>query len=104
MNIRTVHLFVFDTMADWEAAHALAAVNNPRFQTAQSRYRVVLAAVTLDPIITMSGARIQPEVKLSSIEPESSALLVLPGGRAWESDNHSEALELAARFIASACR
>jgi len=27
-----VHLFVFDTMADWEAAFAIAGINNPQFQ------------------------------------------------------------------------
>ncbi len=96
-----VHLFVFDSMADWEAAYAVAAINNPRFQSEPGRYRVVTAAVTLDPIRTMGGVRIQPDVTLSSITPESSAMLILPGGETWENGGNAEALALAAEFIAA---
>lgn len=40
MNANAVHLFVFDTMADWEAAFAIAGINNPQFQLDPGRYRV----------------------------------------------------------------
>ena len=96
-----VHLFVFDTMADWEAAYAVAAINNPRFQTEPGRYHVVTAAATLVPVRTMGGVRIQPDVTLSSITPDSSAMLILPGGETWENGGNAEALALAAEFIAA---
>ena len=32
MTRRNVHLFVFDSMADWEASFAIAGINNPQFQ------------------------------------------------------------------------
>ncbi len=28
----TVHLFVFDTLADWEPGYAVAGINDPAFQ------------------------------------------------------------------------
>jgi hypothetical protein len=28
----TVHLFVFDTMSDWEYGYLIAGINNPQFQ------------------------------------------------------------------------
>lgn len=96
-----VHLFVFDTMADWEAAYAVAAINNPRFQNEPGRYHVVTAAATLAPVRTMGGVRIQPDVTLSSITPDSSAMLILPGGETWENGGNAEALALAAEFIAA---
>ena len=40
MNGRNVHLFVFDSMADWEASFAVAGINNPQFQREPGRYRV----------------------------------------------------------------
>jgi hypothetical protein len=40
MNNSAVHLFVFDTMADWEAACAIAGINNPQFQLVPGRYHV----------------------------------------------------------------
>ncbi len=101
MNNRIVHLFVFDTMADWEAAYAVAAINHPRFQTEPGRYCVVTVAATLEPVTTMGGVRIQPDVTLSAITPESSAMLILPGGTIWEDGGNTEALALAAQFIAA---
>jgi hypothetical protein len=40
MNNGAVYLFVFDTMADWEPAFAIAGINNPQFQLEPSRYQV----------------------------------------------------------------
>src|SRR5215469_3800354 len=94
---RNVHLFVFDTMADWEAAYAVAAINSPQFQSGSSRYRVVTVAATLAPVTTMGGVRIEPDVMIDAVLPEESAMLILPGGYAWENGGNGEALELAAQ-------
>jgi hypothetical protein len=32
MKKATVHLFVFDTMSDWEYGYLAAGINNPQFQ------------------------------------------------------------------------
>ncbi len=98
---RNVHLFVFDTMADWEAAYAVAAINSPQFQSGPSRYRVVTTAATLAPVTTMGGVRIEPDVTIDAVLPEESAMLILPGGSAWEAGGNADGLELAAQFIAS---
>ena len=98
---RTVHLFVFDAMEDWEAALAVAAINSPQFQSIPGRYRVVTVAASLRPITTMGGMLIQPDVALQAVTPESSTMLILPGGQSWDSDAHAEALQLASRFIGS---
>lgn len=95
-----VHLFVFDAMADWEAALAVAAVNSPQFQSVLT-YRVVTMAATLAPVTTMNGVRIQPDVALDAVTPDASAMLILPGGRAWETGANTEALRLASRFVAA---
>ena len=96
-----VHLFVFDAMEDWEAALAIAAINSPQFQSVPGRYRMVTVASSLRPITTMGGVLIQPDVSIDAVTPESSAMLILPGGQSWDRDAHGEALQLASRFIAS---
>jgi putative intracellular protease/amidase len=101
MNAKIVHLFVFETLADWEAAFAVAAINNLRLQSPPGCYRVVTAAATLAPVRTMGGVRIQPDVALDAVTAESSAMLILPGGHAWETGANEEALQLASRFITS---
>jgi hypothetical protein len=54
----TVHLGVYDTLADWEAGHAIAAINKPDYQREPGRFRVRTVGATTDPITTVGGVRI----------------------------------------------
>lgn len=100
MEPETVHLFVFSTMADWEAAFAIAGINNPHFQREPGRFRVATVGLTRDPIVTIGGVRILPDLTLDAISPPSSAMLILPGGQSWEQGKNMEAVQLAAEFLA----
>ena len=61
MKPKTVYLFVFDTLADWEYGYAVAGINNPQFQRNADRYQVVTVGATTDPVITAGGSRITPD-------------------------------------------
>jgi len=100
MRGNAIHLFVFDTMADWEAAFAVAAINNPQFQRNPGRYRVVTVGLSREPVTTIGGIRIQPDVALEDISPMASSMLILPGGQSWEYGANAAAIEMARRFIA----
>ena len=99
MNTRDVHLFVFDSMADWQYSFALAGIRNPRFQRAPGRYRVVTVGSTTQPVTTMGGVRILPDLALSQVDPSQSHMLILPGGDRWESNANAEAIDLARSFF-----
>jgi putative intracellular protease/amidase len=99
MKSGTVHLFVFDGMADWEAAYAIAGINNPQFQQVPGRFRVASVACTLDPVTTVGGMRIQPDLVLSELSPVASSMLILPGGDSWENRGNAQALEKARNFV-----
>lgn len=101
MNNGAVHLFVFDTMADWEAAYAIAGINNPQFQLAPGRYHVTTVGSSKDMVTTMGGVRIQPEAVLDDPLPSASAMLILPGGQSWESGANSEAVDKARDFLSA---
>ena len=96
----TVHLFVFDGMADWEPAFAVASIQNPRYQLNPGRYRVTTASRFHAPIRTMGGVRILPDMTIDEVCPSQSSLLILPGGEAWENGGNLEALERAHAFVA----
>jgi putative intracellular protease/amidase len=95
----SVHLFVFDGMADWEAAFAVAAIQNPRFQSNPGCFRVTTAARFHAPIRTMGGVRILPDMTIDEVCPSESSLLILPGGESWEHGSNLEALERAHSFL-----
>jgi putative intracellular protease/amidase len=74
---KTVHMAVYDTLADWEPGHTIAELT-------QHGYRVLTVALTDGPVTTMGGVRILPHLTLDQLRPEDSALLLLPGAEAWD--------------------
>lgn len=101
MNRQDVHLFVFDSLADWEAGYAIAGINNPQFQLNPGRYRVRTVALQRASVLTTGGIRIEPDLTLGSISPKDSAMLILPGGSTWDSGQNMEAVEVANAFLSA---
>lgn len=77
---QTLHLFVFDTLADWETGYAIAGINNPKAQANPRRYQVKTVGLTTEPIITIGEIRILPDLTPAEMKPD--AMLILPGGEA----------------------
>ena len=99
MATRNVLLFVCDKMADWEAAYAVAGINQPSFQRAPGTYRVATVSGDGLPITTAGGIRIQPELALAAVASGSSAMLILPGSDTWDSDAGRAAVAMAAYLL-----
>lgn len=98
MAKQTVHLFVFDTLADWEASYAIAGINRPATPEAAGRYRVHTVGFTREPVTTMGGVRVLPDLALEELDPAESAMLILPGGDTWDAGELAEVLPHIARF------
>ncbi|MFD6885036.1 type 1 glutamine amidotransferase family protein [Streptomyces sp. NPDC059957] len=74
----TVHVAVYDTYADWETGHTTAHLT-------QHGYEVRTVGIAAGrPVTTMGGLRIQPDLALSDLRPEESALLILTGAGLWD--------------------
>ena len=101
METRTVHLFVFDSLSDWEPGFAVAGLNTPAFQAAPGRYRVKTVGVSRRPVTTAGGLTILPDLSLAELEPAQSAMWVLPGGGGWDDGRHAAAVEKAKAFLAA---
>ena len=99
MQPSTVHLFVFDTLADWEASYAIAGLNNPAFPTRGGPFRVRTVGLDRSPVITMGGLTIVPDMVLAELEPTESAMLILPGGTAWDAGELSAVTPHVARVL-----
>jgi len=99
MRQETVHVFVFDTLSDWEPCYAVAGINNPMFQLQPGRYAVKTVGVTTRPVKTMGGITIVPDMELDALDPKDSAMLILPGGITWDQGKDVEAIEKAKAFL-----
>jgi len=100
MKKSTVHLYVFDTMSDWEYGYVVAGINNPEFQSVPGRFKVKTVALADKPVTTAGGLRITPDLTLAGLKASASSLLVLPGGASWDKGKNQEAALCAAEFLA----
>ena len=72
------YLFVFDGLADWEPALALCEIRKC------GKYEVLTVGRSREPVVTMAGLRIVPDVTMHEIDPAATAIFILPGGNQWE--------------------
>lgn len=99
MGAQTVHLFVLDTMSDWEPGFAVAGINQPVYQQHPGRYVVRTVGATRDPVRTMGGITILPDIGLDELHAEESAMLILPGAASWDEGAHPAAVDKAREFL-----
>ena len=72
------YVLVFDGLADWEPAFALAELRR------SGGWEVVTIGFTGAPVRTMGGLQVVPDRNLHDLEPAAVRLLIVPGGDMWE--------------------
>jgi putative intracellular protease/amidase len=83
MTIQRVHLAIYDTLADWEVGHAIAHINRQLWQREPGRYSVVTVGLSPEPVTSIGGVRMTPDLVLADLGPADSAMLILPGADTW---------------------
>lgn len=80
--------------ADWEPALLMAA----------ARYylgcEVLTASPDGQPVVSMGGLKVTPDISFAEIDPKRFDALVIPGGYAWEKGEAFDFTELARDFHA----
>ncbi|AYF77204.1 glutamine amidotransferase [Nocardia yunnanensis] len=99
--LKTVHMAVFDTFSDWEVGHATAHINRELWQREPGTWQVKTVGRTADPITSMGGMRLLPDLTLAELRPADSAMLLLPGGSTWEAGELADFEEKAGEFLAA---
>ncbi|WP_329021616.1 type 1 glutamine amidotransferase family protein [Streptomyces sp. NBC_00690] len=98
MTRTTIHLAVYDDFADWEPGYATS-------QLTQHGFTVRTVGLTTDPVTTMGGIRIQPDLALDELTGSAvadSALLLLTGSTGWDTGHDLAPFAAKAReFLAS---
>lgn len=77
--IDTAYMVVLDGFADWEASLAASEINK------SGRFLVTTVGVSREPVRSMGGLRVQPDITVAEAQLERACLLLLPGGTSWES-------------------
>ena len=91
----TVYFLAFDGFADWHAAHALCEIRRP------GEWQLKTVGFSLQPVLSMGGMRVVPELTLERLDLQRAAMLIVPGGYLWEHGHGDEAVEAAGRVHAA---
>ena len=82
--MRTIYLYVCDTMADWEIGYLTAELNTGRyFKKGLSPCKIVTVGIDVSPVTTMGGLKILPDISVAECDIKSADALILPGGDTW---------------------
>jgi putative intracellular protease/amidase len=98
-SVATVHLAVYDTLADWEPGFAIAHINSPAWHKTPGRFTVKTVSMSTEPITTAGGLRILPDLALADLKPEDSAMLILPGNQFFATDDYVPYTDKARAFL-----
>ncbi len=101
MTSAPVHVAVFDTLADWEIGYATAHIRGGRWQREPGRYSVCTVGPAREPVTTMGGLRVTPDIALGDLRPQDSAMLILAGGDHWAQDSMAGFRAAARQFLAA---
>ncbi len=97
MTMRTVHVAVYDMLADWEVGHAIAHLRDDGYQKAPGGFDVRTVAATREPVTTAGGMRILADLTVGELDPAGSAMLILPGSAGWHAPGGNAVFAAAAR-------
>jgi putative intracellular protease/amidase len=76
-----VHVLVFDGFADWEPAYALAELRR------WGHEEVVTVGFSRQPVVSMGGLHVLPDLQLSDVQEHEVRILIVPGGDVWERED-----------------
>jgi putative intracellular protease/amidase len=97
---RFAYLYVLDTLSDWEPGYAIAELHSGRFfKEPGRRVPVRTVGVGTQPVTTMGGVEITPEVLVSDVSPGNTAVLLLAGADIWGEAQHDAVLHKAEELL-----
>jgi putative intracellular protease/amidase len=78
MTGKNIYIFLFDGYSDWEISYTAPEIMN------SEKYRIKTFSLNGRNVKSMGGLNVNPDMSLNEIDVSDAALLVLPGGNAWE--------------------
>lgn len=98
--MKTVYVYLLDTMADWETGYILSELNSKRyFKKDAPQITLKMVSTSLEPIHSMGGLTIVPDCTIKDIEVTKDNMLILPGANTWNDPKHNAILAKANEFL-----
>ncbi len=98
--MRTVYVYVLDTLADWELGYVTAELHSSRFfKKGAERITLKTVSCSKSPITSMGGMTIVPDCLVDELVIEEKAVLLLPGADTWGDPKHGPIIEKARELL-----
>lgn len=99
--MKTVYIYVLDTLADWELGYVTAELNSERFfKKGVEPISIKYVGCSKKPFTTMGGLTIVPDCVASDIALEETSMLLLPGADTWNDPIHGSIIEKSKELLA----
>jgi len=99
-SMKTVYVYLQEGLADWEVGYAVAELHSGRFfKPSAVPLRVKTCALSREPVVTMGGLWLLPDLTVDEVCLSDAAMLILPGGDGWLTLQNEMILEKAAAFL-----
>lgn len=95
---KSIYLFIFDTLSDWEIGYVTAGISNPWMQLNPNRYQIKTFSIDGEAIRTIGGLKVLPDMSINEVNADDATMLILAGGSIWEEENNSQIANLATNF------
>lgn len=90
-------------MADWEPGYAISELHSGRyFKTDAIKYDIKTVSLVAEPISTMGGVKVMPDLTIDEVDTAEAGLLLLPGGATWLDSIQAPVFKWVNRFLTSA--
>jgi putative intracellular protease/amidase len=97
-----VFVYILDTLADWEIGYLMPEINSGRyFKKNIEKPNIIKVGKNRNPIKTMGGIEITPDVDVKNMKITNGDVLILPGADTWLNENNDEILHFVKENIDS---
>jgi putative intracellular protease/amidase len=98
--MRSLYLYILDSLADWEPGNVLAELRSGRYLKDPScQYDVILCGRSMEAITTMGGLHLSPDLLISDLHPSAGDVLLLPGADTWLDPSQQQTLTTVGRLL-----
>ncbi|MFI5185383.1 MAG: type 1 glutamine amidotransferase family protein [Chitinophagales bacterium] len=93
MRNKNVYIFLFDGFADWEISYATPHIEKNK------NYSLVATSLSGERVRSMGGLEVICKCKLAGLDYTDAAMIILPGGDAWEKKELREIIPVVEKFV-----
>ncbi|WP_405099416.1 DJ-1/PfpI family protein [Oceanobacillus sp. FSL H7-0719] len=91
--MKTIYIYVLDTLADWELGYVTSELNSRRFfKEDANQVSIKTVSYSKQSIITMGGMIIDPDYLIDDIIVSETNMMLLPGADTWNDSKHDAIL------------